>query len=586
MTDMNDYDKAMIQKLFMNQIQTGADAKTLQYDMFAKNISTDIIDLKSLISEHLFNYEAKGEYLVINIEKDIQRYKSIVEELGKLSLTNFVHIKATYWKEKEKHIEDLNFVLKFLRQFNDQIEDKKYEFNEFSEVNDKNVYIQDGPLACYCSHVRAMIYSYLHNNDYTIIFEDDVFIADTSNIEKYIKTIPNDWDVITMNSVALNTFYTDKCYKFKDIFHSTHFYIIKNKSLPFIFKNIYPIVDQIDVLIAKLHNQLNIYNIVDTVYQKNYSTNTQNNLYVIFNSPNYDKLRKDFKKLRDLLHDYLNYLFPNNDENNYRITLKLLFDVIYTNIINSHVVTDNTTYPINTHGYPHHEQIYNLIFGAICFSAKGINIHNRTTKVLHDIDNILTAFNLHDGIDTFAYNYGSSANVYLHSDGTITKHYNNNLRWTTINHDNIQQIYQNERELLNNDHNKVMISYDDEKLIIRMHYSGESLFDKFNLPNDWKDQIIAIFEHFDKLNISYPEFNLKNILVKDDVITFIDYGLASNNDDNTDQINKNNRNVFIELLDILNDKFRDIEDNEQKQILYFTFINNMKLTNQYIHNIF
>ena len=41
---------------------------------------------------------------------------------------------------------------------------------------------------------------------------------------------------------------------------------------------------QIDILIARLYDRLNIYNIVDTVYQKNFSTNTQNNLFVIYNT--------------------------------------------------------------------------------------------------------------------------------------------------------------------------------------------------------------------------------------------------------------------------------------------------------------
>jgi hypothetical protein len=56
--------------------------------------------------------------------------------------------------------------------------------NDFSEINDPNIYIQDGPLACYCSHVRGMIYGHLNFEDYTIIIEDDAFISNTENIEK------------------------------------------------------------------------------------------------------------------------------------------------------------------------------------------------------------------------------------------------------------------------------------------------------------------------------------------------------------------------------------------------------------------
>ena len=43
---------------------------------------------------------------------------------------------------------------------------------------------------------------------------------------------------------------------------------------------------------------------------------------------------------------------------------------------------------------------------------------------------------------------------------------------------------------------------------------------------------------------------------------------------------------FIELLEILNNRFKNIEDSKQIQILYNTFINNMKNSGKYSNNIF
>ena len=85
--------------------------------------------------------------------------------------------------------------------------------------------------------------------------------------------------------------------------------------MPIIFENVYPITDQIDVLISDCRNKLNIYNIEDTVYQKNLKTNTQNNLHVIFNSPNYDVLREETSKIEKLCNFFANKILPKNKNN-------------------------------------------------------------------------------------------------------------------------------------------------------------------------------------------------------------------------------------------------------------------------------
>ena len=341
--NLNNNEKDLILEKFNDKIKKGADAKQLQYDVFASDLCYNIIDLKNLLETFLFKKEFQFKTtncLMINIEKDTIRYHSALKEFSKLSFNSFVHLKATYWKEKENFIKDLGFIIDFLKQFNNKIDVNfcvnDLKINDFSEINDKNIEIQDGPLACYCSHVRAMIYGYLNFEYYTIITEDDLLVANTEKIEKYIKEIPDDWHIICLNSIPLNEKYDQPVYKFRNKFHSTHFYIIKNSILPFIFQNVYPIYDQIDILIANLYDKINIYNIVETVYQKNFSTNTQNNLYVIFNSPNYQPIREYLNKIKNDLFSIINIKITDNlEEINKNITEQIIQDVIYNYIINN-----------------------------------------------------------------------------------------------------------------------------------------------------------------------------------------------------------------------------------------------------------
>jgi GR25 family glycosyltransferase involved in LPS biosynthesis len=311
----------------------GVDVKLLSFEENAINRIENIIDLHKCMETTIFNKKLNTNCILINIESDKFRYNSSVNELKKISFKNFVHLKATYWKDRDNFITDLNYVMNFLREFNPDIPVDGFTINNFSEINDPNIYITDGPLACYVSHLRAMIYGYLNFEDYCIIMEDDATITNTENIKKYLKDIPNDWHIIKMNSSPKNVKYDSNCYKFVDEFHSSHFYILKIACLETIFKNVYPVIDQIDVLISKLFSTLNIYNITDTVYQRNLSTNTQNNLYVIFNSPYYDVVRYHLNRIENKLENYINKELVDNQLNNKKIKDILVYDFIYSVIM-------------------------------------------------------------------------------------------------------------------------------------------------------------------------------------------------------------------------------------------------------------
>jgi predicted Ser/Thr protein kinase len=115
-----------------------------------------------------------------------------------------------------------------------------------------------------------------------------------------------------------------------------------------------------------------------------------------------------------------------------------------------------------------------------------------------------------------------------------------------------------------------LVDYDNRDII--MEYRGESLYNDFNLPTDWKEQITNIFSELTKNGVFYPEFRLQNILVLDGKISFVDFGMAEfrYECDNTENLNK-----FIELLSLLEGKFKDITDLDARHRLISTFLKNV-----------
>jgi len=581
---MNNKDKRLI----------GVDVKRLQYEEYASNLSDKKINIKEIIEKHLFKKKIDMNCIMINLEKDYKRYESTINEFKKISLNNFSHLKATNWKNKEQLINDLSFVLHFLSDFNPNIELKPLKIDQFSKINDDNIHIQDGPLACYISHLRSMIYGYINFKDYTIITEDDISVANTENIEKYIKEIPDDWDIVMLNACSKNKIYNNIWYKFDDEFHSTHFYIINHKCIPVLFKNLYPIIDQVDVLISNLHKKLNIYNIQETVYQKNISTNTQNNLHVIFNSPHYEPIRERIKKIENSLSFFIDNILSDNDERNKIISLNLMYDILYEYVLHHNPDSfkkhnkNKETYEININEYidfpAYIEMLESMRFFLQC-SKKGIKDESESVNLisifLHTIEN----FKYHNSIDDEfneklkAYGFGSTAHIYLlPKNNIVVKKYNDKLRWITEGHENSLDIFKKELDILKKIQNlnsvPKLISFDIESKTIKMSYCGESLYDNFNLPKDWKTQIKDIFNELTNNSIFYPEFRLQNILVLDEKITFVDYGLAEFKylADNT-----NNLNNFIKYLDVLNVKLSEAVERNDKLQLITTFLNNIKI---------
>jgi GR25 family glycosyltransferase involved in LPS biosynthesis len=562
------------------RVFNGVDIKRFQYEEYANHLSDKKIDILNIIGEYLLHKKVTNtNCLMINLEKDIERYDRTLEEYKKVSIVNFSHLKGTYWKERDNLVNDLNFVLYFLKEFNSNITEE-VTIDDFSQVSDPNIYIQDGPLACYISHLRAMIWGYHNNKDYTIITEDDISITNTEYIEEYLKQIPDDWDIVLLNACSKNKIYESNLYKFEDEFHSTHFYIINNRCFSFLFKNLYPITDQVDVLISNLYNKLNIYNIEDCIYQRNISTNTQNNLWAIFNSPHYKSVRDRIKDIQDSILYFMNKILQNNELQNEVITLDIMYDVIYEFVLNNDIskeyefLENKEDWDIDVNQYSN-DPIYDKLVSSLTFflqcTKKGIIGEKTSLSLVRTILYTINKFTEYHSNECKSFGFGSTAHTYL-KNNIIIKKYNQKLRWITDGHNDNREIFEREISLLQAFNNPKIYGYNKDLGIIEMEYCGVSLYQDFNLPDNWNNQIIDIFSELDKKKIYYPEFRLQNILVLNDKITFIDYGLAQFNG----LSNSENCKLFIDRLEKLNYKLKNIKDRNIRLNLISSFFINLQ----------
>ena len=582
----------------------GVEYKKMQYVDGDENINTKKINLLDLLDKFAYennennksNRERKNTPILINLEKDTIRYEHSVDQMKKIMVNDFCHLKGTYFRNKQQVEKDLTDVMDFLYNFNNNIVRKDYIMNDFSEINDANISIRGGPLACYISHLRAMIYGYQNNRDYTIIMEDDFIIMDTEIIENYLNKVPDDWEIIFFGSVIkTDDLFQDKIIKIEDKyeFHSAHFYIIRNAAFEKIFKNVYPVTEQIDVLISNARNQINIYNILYTAYQKNYSTNTQNNLYTIHTSVHYASVRKYLEEIENNLNLLLDTVCSSNESNNKFVAKYILYDVVLRYINNCDLeLNEESTNNENNQNNQNNETTYytELLINNNCDTynllivllsevmsnvKKGCDSNIISKNKINYIFSLISSFNLHNIYDE-QYDekykilaYGSSSNVYiLEKNNIIIKQFLKKSRWSYENK-NTYEIFDKEVKILKD--LDELIDFDVNEYIIKSKYKGLPIIENFILPINWKEQIINIFNKFNKLNINYTEFNIFNIVLNNKEINFIDHGLAKNIE-NSVQNNDDNCKNFISLLEKLNSKL----DNKFNYILYLTFINNVK----------
>ena len=287
-----------------------------------------------------------------------------------------------------------------------------------------------------------------------------------------------------------------------------------------------------------------------------------------------------------MLNHFANKILPNNEERNKLIVKHLMHDVLYNYILTNGI---NNKRGKNIENYVFDNPFkdkwrYTMLEKFLGFflqcSKKGIDPKLVGQNLANVFLYTLNKFSeLHESDDETggtmkAYSFGSTAHTYKINNDLLLKRYNRRLRWATDGHDDSKTIMNKELEILSKLKNvssvPKLVDYDNRDII--MEYRGESIYNDFNLPNDWKEQITNIFSELTENGIFYPEFRLQNILVLDGKISFVDFGMAGFRDkcDNTENLNK-----FIELISLLEGKFKDITDLDVRHRLISTFLKNV-----------
>ena len=541
------------------------------------------IELLKLIDKFFIDNTSKHNKNIptlINLKKDTDRYAHAVDQLKYLDIPYFNHLHGTYFRDEQQLIADLNFVLQGYKTYNTHVTNDVVAVDNFSTISDKNIWLQGGPLGCYISHVKAMLHGYSTNTHYTIIMEDDFCINSTKIIEEYIVQIPDDWDIIFFNCITKNDVEHTLLHKIVDEFHSSHFYIIKNTSMPKIFSVIYPIVEQIDVLLSNARSILNMYNIRNTVYQKEYSTNTQNNLYTIFTSSNYKHVVNHILNIEIIIHNMLHEKYPTSFSDDY-VSKYIIYDVLFRYIKNCDIETVDDYQEKTNYKVSYNENIYvkeyalliKYINEILVDVKKGVDQKSIATNLTNYIFHIIDSFETNGNYNILG--YGSSSNIYYNGK-YVVKQILKISRWN-LKEETANDIFLREVQsckLTNN-----FIKCNKTKLTITQNYKGCPLINNFVLPLDWKEQIINIFEMMTKENIVYPEFNIFNILICNDKLSFVDYGMANIQLDTyvTKSENIKSCNNFINILEELNEKFETSNyDKLLMLLIYLEYIDNLK----------
>jgi hypothetical protein len=83
-------------KMIEKKIYRGIDAKILQYEENAIDLCHNEIDIKEIIENNLIKKPTNHNCIMINIEKDEERYHSTIEQLKKIKVDHFNGFESVY----------------------------------------------------------------------------------------------------------------------------------------------------------------------------------------------------------------------------------------------------------------------------------------------------------------------------------------------------------------------------------------------------------------------------------------------------------------------------------------------------------
>jgi GR25 family glycosyltransferase involved in LPS biosynthesis len=199
------------------------------------------------------NYNIKVIY--INLEKDKDRNKKMIKTLKENNIK--------YYRKNAVYGKNLNI---------NNIDNRIIDSIGLEDIKNKNykfgLSLTMGGIGCAISHYEIIknISEDKDNNNKYIILEDDINFQKNliSNIQKVLKSAPNNWDIIYIGYGPISDDYKNKkinynFYKTNRV-HGTFGYILNKKGAKKIL-NLFPIKYQIDtaLYLASRNNKINSY---------------------------------------------------------------------------------------------------------------------------------------------------------------------------------------------------------------------------------------------------------------------------------------------------------------------------------------
>lgn len=167
-----------------------------------------------------------------------------------IAKVSFVTIPPIYYINIDKSIDRQIYIIKEFKRFNININRIKGVTPDDIEESNKLTYHlkcqtnTDLELACLLSHIKTIHTSYINNDEYSMIIEDDLIIHRMINFEKLIKTAPKDWEILQIFSFQSDHLYPveDKSLwsKHNGKSYSAGVYIINRKGMEKLLKYFYP----------------------------------------------------------------------------------------------------------------------------------------------------------------------------------------------------------------------------------------------------------------------------------------------------------------------------------------------------------
>ena len=157
------------------------------------------------------------------------------------------------------------------------------------------------------------------------------------------------------------------------------------------------------------------------------------------------------------------------------------------------------------------------------------SIQNQYLYILHPLNNLqrLNYLNKLKHIKYFDNEHHYSKSVELLDNYIVKKTLKYNFLGVQLFKNELNALF----KLSNYPHFPKLIAYDSKHLIIYMSYCGVQI-SRYNLPNNWKEQIREIQLILEKRNVNSNDMLLRNTCILDNQIYIIDFGLNSVYNDN------------------------------------------------------